>query len=163
MSSKQRKVEDIIDIEYHDGKPIRKKVNDLDELRKELEPEKDANPFDATKAALYGDLPQASIKRDRSITARELNVLAESFMKRRFETSFSMITGNDARWKKYFNKDWEFLWNAVDGVLSTIKKPEYGYSLTLTSPKLKAQSVVDEEVEKFVKNAIEQHIKRVKA
>lgn len=163
-----KKYEDLIDIEYHDGKQVRKKVDPLKEIKDELTPDKDANPFDATKAALYRDLPQADIKRDRSITARELNALAESFMKRRFESKFELRTLrmiNAPLCEIVYGRksngapEWLFQWVFADSTIRTTVKPSDGYNFEWKNPKL---SKFDQALLPEIYSKLEEHIKRKK-
>lgn len=63
-----------IDIEYHDGKPIKVEIDPAKEFKEELHKDtKVVSDFDAEKRALYANLPKAKAKMDRSITARSLN------------------------------------------------------------------------------------------
>lgn len=163
-----KKHEDLIDIEYHNGKQVRKKVDPLKEIKDELTPDKDANPFDATKAALYGDLPQADIKRDRSITARELNALAESFMKRRFESKFELRTLrmlNAPHCYIVYGKNpdgsplWQFKWEFAKSSIVSDVKPSDGYSFEWKNPKL---AKFDRSLLPEIYSKLEEHIKRKK-
>ena len=163
-----KKHEDLIDIEYHDGKQVRKKVDPLKEIKDELTPDKDANPFDATKAALYGDLPQADIKRDRSITARELNALAESFMKRRLESKFKLRTLRMLNAPHCYivyeeNPDgsplWQFKWDFTKSSITSEHKPSDGYSFEWKNPKL---AKFDRSLLPEIYSKLEEHIKRKK-
>lgn len=71
--------DELFEIKYVDGKPKRVKKDPMAEIKSELEIEKPASDFDATKRQLYNDLPQAEIKKDKSITARSLNATLESY------------------------------------------------------------------------------------
>lgn len=168
MNSKNQKSEDMIDIEYHDGKPVKKKVNPLEDLQKELEPEKDANPFDATKAALYADQPDAQIKKDRSITARQLNAYVESFNKRRFESKFELYTLKMINAPycmiRYGEKPdgsplWAFKWDFTKSSIISDIKPSDGYNLEWKNPKF---SKFDKNLLPEIYNKLEEHIKRKK-
>ena len=106
-------------------------------LEDELEPEEDANPFDATKRALYADQPKAKQKMDRSITARDLNMTLESFNRRRNEAQFELarLKMLNAPYCTIYSKDgqWIFRWNFKDATISTMKRPDNGYNLTWKS------------------------------
>ena len=171
MNSKSQKSEDMIDIEYHDGKPVKKKVNLLKDLQKELEPEKDANPFDATKAALYADQPDAQIKKDRSITARQLNAYVESFNERRnrlIESKFELHTLKMRNaplceivygHKSNGAPEWLFQWVFADNIIRTTVKPSDGYNLEWKNPRF---SKFDKNLLPEIYNRLEEHIKRKK-
>lgn len=164
MESLRRQLEDMIDIKYVDGKPVRVKHNELDELKKELEPEEDANPFDAIKRELYADQPKAKQKMDRSITARDLNVTLESFNRRRNEAQFELarLKMPNAPYCTIFSKDgqWTFQWNFKDATISTMKRPDNGYNLTWKSSKF---SKFDEELLPEIYKKLSEHINRVKS
>lgn len=164
MESLRRQLEDMIDIKYVDGKPVRVKYNELDELKKELEPEEDANPFDAIKRELYANQPKAKQKMDRSITARDLNVTLESFNRRRNEAQFELarLKMLNAPYCAIFSKDrqWTFQWNFKDATISTMKKPDNGYNLTWKSSKF---SKFDEELLPEIYKKLSEHINRVKS
>lgn len=171
MNFKSQKSEDMIDIEYHDGKPVKKKVNLLKDLQKELEPEKDANPFDATKAALYADQPDAQIKKDRSITARQLNAYVESFNERRsrlIESKFELhqlkMINAPCCYIVYGERTdgsplWRFKWDYAKSSITTDVKPNNGYNLEWKNPKF---SKFDKNLLPEIYNKLEEHIKRKK-
>lgn len=164
MESLRRQLEDMIDIKYVDGKPVRVKHNELDELKKELEPEEDANPFDAIKRELYADQPKAKQKMDRSITARDLNVTLESFNRRRNEAQFELarLKMLNAPYCTIYSKDrqWAFQWNFKDATISTKKRPDNGYNLTWKSSKF---SKFDKELLPEIYKKLSEHINRVKS
>lgn len=157
--SQKRALEALFEIKYVDGKPVRQKTDPFEELRKELEPEEDANPADAAKRELYGNLPQAHAKRDRSITARDLNMTLESFNRRRFETKFSTITGFENRYTDYIREGWKFRWDKTTGTISTKEKPEGCKDFYYEDKKL-IQFLADEpEIADFVYEVLDKHIK----
>ena len=163
---KKRALEALFDVKYVDGKPVKVKVDPLAELKKELQPDEDENPVDVEKRTLYANLPQAQLKKDRSITARDLNMTVESYNQKRDEIlygiKYSTITGFENRWTKYLfskPKGWEFMWDKVNGVLKTIKKPDDGYNLEYKN-KILIQSIADDpKVTKLVEDKIKEHIK----
>lgn len=163
----QEILESLFDIKYVDGQPVKVKKDPLKELRQELEPTEDANPFDATKRALYADLPQAEIKRDKSMTARELNSTLES-VKQRNETQFTLAQLkmlNAPYCTIYAGKDltgapeWAFKWNFKDATISTVKKPDNGYDITWKSSKF---SKFDKSLLPEIYKKLEEHIKHRK-
>ena len=159
-----RALEALFDVKYVDGKPVKVKVDPLKELRDELEPEEDANPFDATKRALYADQPKAKQKMDRSITARDLNMTLESFNRRRNEARFELarLKMPNAPYCAIFSKDrqWTFQWNFKDATISTMKRPDNGYELTWKNPKF---SKFDENLLPEIYKKLSEHINRVKS
>ena len=68
-----------IEIHYVDGKPVRKNKDPQKEIKKELNSEEPENMFDDTKRQLYANTPKAELKKDKSITARQLNQTLESY------------------------------------------------------------------------------------
>lgn len=72
-----------IEVHYKDGKPKLKKDDPLKEIHKDLLPDVEKPQADIEKSALYANLPKAQIKKDRSITARALNSLLESYTNKR--------------------------------------------------------------------------------
>lgn len=141
-----------IEIHYQDGKPIRKKTDPSDEIKKELKIDEPSNMFDDTKRQLYANLPKAQLKKDRSITARQLNQTLESYNKKR--TSFKNETTH------LFEKDgYTFKWLPDEGTLTTIKKPSNGLDLSYISTKLKGET---SQALRLVHQKIDEHIKRTK-
>lgn len=162
--SKERALEALFDIKYVDGKPVRVKVDPLQELRDELEPEEDVNQADVVKSALYADLPKAKAKMDRSITARALNQTLESYNRKRESAiaGFSSITGFENRWQDFMKDEWKFRWDKVNGTLKTVQKPENGFNLEYKSKKL-IQFIADEPgAQEFVLKIMQDHMNRRK-
>lgn len=88
---------DILEIHYHDGKPEVVKNDISKEIRKELH-KKDCkcNDADITKSALYAGLPKAKQKHDKSLNARAISSMIESYNKQRNEAKFQVRKqGND--------------------------------------------------------------------
>lgn len=81
----------VIKVHYHDGKPEIEKEDPSEEIRKELHPKQDKlNSADHEKSALYAGLPKATQKRDKSIDARIINTMLESFKSQRYEAKFKV-------------------------------------------------------------------------
>ena len=162
----------MIDIKYVDGKPVRVKTNELKELRKELKPEEPENTFDTTKRELYAELPQAQAKKDRSITARSLNTMLESFnanrTKYRNETKFELarLKMPNAPYCSIYVKAkdsttpiWAFTWTFADSTIKSTKEPVNGYKLSWKSLKF---SKFDNNLLPAIYKKLEEHIKRRK-
>ena len=174
MTSKKKNcriLEELFDIKYVDGKPVRVKKDPLKELKDELEPEEDANPFDATKRELYADLPQAQIKKDRSITARQMNQFLESFNERRsrlIESKFELhqlkMINAPHCYIVYGEKTdgsplWRFKWDYAKSSITTDVKPDNGYNLEWKNSKF---SKFDKNLLPEIYKKLEEHIKRKK-
>lgn len=150
---------DALEVHYVDGKPVVKKVDIVKDIKKELEPEKDSNPFDDLKRQLYNDLPQASIKRDRSMTARALNKVLESFNRYKNENKITEVKIKAIGMRLFRCGEWEFEWYTKTGLLVSTDKPSNGYNLEYKSPSIIATK--DGALEKVYK-IMEEHIKRRK-
>lgn len=124
---------DNIEIHYINGKPVAKKKDISKEIKKDLKPDVDANPFDSLKRQLYNDLPQSAIKKDRSMTARALNQTLESIKN---ESKIVEIPTKSNDLKIFKCGDWEFKWYTKIGALKSTKKPENGYNLEYNSPNI---------------------------
>lgn len=87
---------DILEVHYHDGKPEVEKHDISKEIHKELHKgDCKCNDADITKSALYAGLPKAKQKRDKSLNARAISSMIESFNKQRNEAKFSVRKQGD--------------------------------------------------------------------
>lgn len=166
MTYKSEDNDSLIEIRYTDGKPHRVKKDPLKEIKDELAPEKPEQIFDDEKRALYGDLPQAGIKRDLSITARSLNQTLESFNKRRLEAKFSLSKPKMPNLPYYTitfgissdgSPEWIFKWDFANSKITTVKRPSNGYNIEWTSPKL---SKFNEKLLPEIYKTLENYIRR---
>lgn len=87
-----------IDIHYIDGKLVRKNKDPQKEIKKELNSEEPENMFDDTKRQLYANTPKAELKKDKSITARQLNQTLESYNSVKFRGESSQKNEDGASW-----------------------------------------------------------------
>ena len=166
------KQESLFHISYRDGKPVKEKEpTEIELLNKELTPEKDRNFADATKAALYADTPKANAKKDRSINARQLNSLLESFNNRRnralskrmYEADLVATIDNlygDVTTYKVAG-GWEFTHNKINGTLISTKTPEGAIKMEFKSSKLKDPTNKGTNKQLIIEK-IKEHLKRNK-
>lgn len=123
----------VIKVHYHDGKPEIEKEDPSKEIRKELHPKQDKlNSADHEKSALYAGLPKATQKRDKSIDARIINNMLESFNKQRNETKFKVskgfnsinVTCEGLRFECYVSRGQIFVIGKTGRILDMIESPE---------------------------------------
>ena len=148
--------EEPLEIHYHDGKPELKKVDLSKEIDKELhKEEKPINYFDSEKSALYADLPKAKQKMDKSINARSINSMLESYNRQRNEAKFdTQRTGHTIIIKV---DDYEFKCDDEQGTIITTKVPDKGLKMSLKTSRLKGA-----DIDSFF-DEVEKHLERHKA
>lgn len=131
----QESADNAIEIHYKDGKPVRKKVDPLKEVTQELHKDIDAdNLHDDIKSALYADQPKAKAKMDKSITARQMNMLAESYIKSRNEAKFD--TKRNGHKITILTEGFIFDCDDEKGTIETTQVPENGLKMSLKSKRL---------------------------
>lgn len=143
--------EEPLEIHYHDGKPELKKVDLSKEIDKELhKEEKPINYFDSEKSALYADLPKAKQKMDKSINARSINSVLESFNRQRNEAKFD--TQRNGHIITIKSDGYEFKCDDEQGTIITTKVPDKGLKMSLKAPRLKGADIDNffDEVEKHL-------------
>lgn len=143
--------EEPLEIHYHDGKPELKKVDLSKEIDKELhEEEKPINYFDSEKSALYADLPKAKQKMDKSINARSINSMLESYNRQRNEAKFDTQRNGHTIIIKV--DGYEFKCDDEQGTIITTKVPDKGLKMSLKAPRLKGADIDNffDEVEKHI-------------
>jgi hypothetical protein len=167
MRIKSKALEALYDVKYVDGKPVKVKIDPLAELRKELgEPEEPINPADDAKRALYADLPQAHAKRDRSITARDLNMTLESYTKHRNEAGYKEFTSKghltilDSKDLAVISDptgEYKFVWDKKKGVVKSSTMPAGKLKMEYTNPQIKSDTVANR---LLIHSLITDHLKR---
>lgn len=163
-------IDEPLQIHYHDGRPEIEKADIAKDIKKELhkdnEPENDA---DIAKSALYANTPKAKAKMDKSLNARAINSMLESFNRRRNETNFELSRLkmlNAPYCLIYADRApngiarWVFKWVFKDSKIVTDTRPENGYGFEWKSPKL---AKFDENMLPEIYKKLEEHIKRVKS
>lgn len=143
--------EEPIEIHYRDGKPVAKKVDLAKEVQKELhQKEKPVNYFDAEKSALYANQPKAKQKLDKSINARVINSMLESFNRQRNEAKFDVKRNGNIITMKIDR--YEFRCDDKAGTIETVKVPAGGLKMSLKASRLKGADIDNffDEVEKHL-------------
>lgn len=148
--------EEPLEIHYHDGKPELKKVDLSKEIDKELhKEEKPINYFDSEKSALYANTPKAKQKMDKSINARSINSMLESYNRQRNEAKFDVKrNGNIITIKA---EGYEFKCDDKAGTIETVKVPDNNLKMSLKASRLKGA-----DIDNFF-DEIEKHLERNKA
>lgn len=148
-------IDNAIEIHYKDGKPVRKKTDPLKEVTQELHKDLDAdNVHDDIKSALYADQPKAKAKMDKSITARQMNMLAESYIKNRNEAKFD--TKRNGHKITISTEGFIFDCDDEKGTIETIKVPENGLKMSLKSKRL-----IGADIDAFF-DEVDKHLERNK-
>lgn len=151
--------ESLFHMSYQNGKPVKvKEPTETELLQKELVPDEDKNDADIEKSALYADLPKAKLKMDRSINARALNSMVESYMQHRLETKFTYLVPDcsNPSHALILTGPWRFRWDIKTGTVTTIEKPSDGYNIEYKNSTL--TSFTKENLQKIYK-ILEQNIK----
>lgn len=148
--------EEPLQVHYHDGKPEVEKTDLAKEIHKELhKDEKPANDADIEKASLYANLPKAKQKMDKSLNARSINSMLESYNRQRNEAKFDVKrNGNMIAIKA---DGYEFKCDDKAGTIETVKVPQNGLSMTLRASRLKGA-----DIDNFF-DEVEKHFERHKA
>lgn len=148
-------IDEPLEIHYHDGKPEIKKVDLVKEINKELhkkaKPQNDAN---AEKSALYANQPKAKQKMDKSINARTINGMLESYNKQRNEAKFDVQRNGHFIIIKI--DGYEFKCDDKAGTIETTKAPTNGLKMSLKASRLK-----DADIDNFF-DEVEKHLERNK-
>lgn len=143
--------EEPLQIHYHDGKPEVKKVDLAKEIDKELhQDEKPINDADIEKSVLYANLPKAKDKMDKSLNARTINSVLESFNKQRNEAKFNVKRNGNIIVIKA--DGYEFKCDDKLGTIETTKVPNNGLKMSLKASRLKGADIDNffDEVEKHL-------------
>lgn len=149
-------IDEPLEIHYHDGKPEVKKKDLSKELNKELhKEEKPVNYFDAEKSALYANTPKAKQKMDKSINARAINSVLESYNKQRNEAKFDVQRNGHIIMIKA--DGYQFKCDDEQGTIITTKVPDKGLKMSLKASRLRGA-----DIDVFF-DEVEKHLERNKA